>query len=111
MEYISADLMHVWCLGILQILEGNVMLDLFKRMNGVLTRLGQTVGDLLFFIKTSSKAIGLERPPINALTLEMFKGKGPNMKVNAAAGRYLLPVSIHLIKKSSSRETITKNWF
>ena len=91
LAFITADLMHVADLGVVQYLIACVLYELFIEMNGVMTRSAPTLADLLIMIRTASKSLKQDKLPLNALTMTMIKGNsGPKMKTKASDGRKLL---------------------
>ena len=92
-EYIDIDLMHCCCLGVVLYLCACVIYDLIVEMNVKLTSPGPQLAHILMLIKQASKAteLNLDRPPINALTMTMVKGKGaPKLKIKASEARGVL---------------------
>jgi hypothetical protein len=85
--------MHTADLGTSQYLAANVLLDLFHRFGGLVTRPDATCADLLLLINFHAKRLG-RAPPLGALTLTMFKPKGgpPVLRAKAAETRQLVLV-------------------
>ena len=100
-SYISIDFMHCSCLGIVQILLGNVLYEIFRKMNGVNANPKRTIADLLLLIHGASRQLGQADVPIHSLTLNMLKvnGKSPKLKTKAAEGRHLLPCVLFLLRQ------------
>eukprot|EP00959_Pyramimonas_sp_CCMP1952_P412068 8634739-Pyramimonas_sp.AAC.1 len=99
LESLALDLMHVADLGIVQILLGNVLFEMFKRQGGVVSRPGDGLAKLLTMIRIGSRNVPwLDGPPINNLTLGMIKpdGKAPSLRTKAADTRHMVAV-VHWI--------------
>ncbi len=85
--------MHASCLGYVQYLLGNILVDVFRRLGGVVNRAADTLAEIVSMIKAGAKALALERPPVNALTWSMLHSKsGPKLKTKATEGRHLATV-------------------
>ena len=73
LEYVSIDLMHCCDLGCAQFVLGNIMWELFRHIGGIRDKPDEHIADLILLIKQSSRHLGMAVPPINALTLTMFR--------------------------------------
>ena len=97
LKYLSIDLMHASCLGILQYLLGNVFFELSCSLGGNLTgdsdKTIHAMKMLMLQIRIAAKTLGIP-VPIQYLSFAMIKaqGKGPKMKLKAAEGRYMLQI-------------------
>ena len=115
LSFVSIDWMHVVDLGIAQYCLGNVLWELFQELGGVACRPAQTVGCLLTMIRTASRQVGMSTPPVNALTLSMFKvdSKPPKLKTKAAETRKLVSVLRfmleHFFPRSSEHDVMRFN--
>eukprot|EP00959_Pyramimonas_sp_CCMP1952_P044879 937504-Pyramimonas_sp.AAC.1 len=76
LPYIVCDVMHVCDLGITQYLNGNIVMELFRRIGGLRTRPDETLADIAGFVKMASKSLKYSKPPLNKLTLGMIQAKG-----------------------------------
>ena len=110
LEHVSLDLMHVGDLGILLVLFGNVFFELFQACGGLVTKPEAMMSDLLALIKSASKAIGQDRPPINAFKFSMLKdkAKAPVLKLKAAESRHMLPVLLYILENYFIQDTAHK---
>ena len=94
-EYVTIDLMQCGCLGVNLYLLGSIIWERFHLMKGLATKPGDTLNDILDYIKIAAKGIGHKRPPINDLVIGMLtsakKQPRPRIKLKAAESRYLLP--------------------
>lgn len=99
-HYCIGDLMHISCLGILQYLLGNILVELFKDLHGVYTNSQYACGQLENMMRLVAKDMGVD-PPFHTLTLPMFynvsKGK-PKLKLKAAEGRHFLPIAKKMLE-------------
>ena len=61
-EFISADLMHCVCLGIVQYMLGNILLELCfgEEMNGLITKPQEVLGDMMVMLRLASKQLKLK---------------------------------------------------
>ena len=91
--YVTADLMHAGDLGVLPIILGNVIWDIFKNLGGSLKNNTDALACIMNMIKIGAKRLKIE-PPINTLTMNMVKrsGKKPLLKTKAAESRHMLRV-------------------
>ena len=96
LSYIVLDLMHVCdLLGITQYLLGNILLECFFSMGGVLNKAKGTLSEIVVFVKLASKRLGYEKPPLNKLTMGMLKPEGsskPRLKLKASDSRLMVAV-------------------
>ena len=101
-SFISADRMHAADPGISQYLVGNVMFELYTFMGGTMqgTDANRAIlAQLLWMIRLASKSLRQLKPPINNLTLGMFKrpAKSPKMQAKAAECRHLVPCVLFIL--------------
>ncbi len=95
LSYIVLDLMHVCDLGITQYLLGNMLLECFFSMGGVLNKAKGALSEIVVFVKLASKRLGYEKPPLNKLTMGMLKPEGsskPRLKLQASDSRLMVAV-------------------
>ena len=108
-EFISADLMHCVCLGIVQYMLGNILLELCfgEEMNGLITKPQEVLGDMMVMLRLASKQLKLKKCPIGTLTLGMIRaeGKPPKLKTKAAEGRRLVPVLRWVLENLFKQDT------
>ena len=99
-SYIDYDLMHCSDLGILLVLEANILWEIFKDLGGTWDRPGNALAQLLLMIRLASKRLRMQ-PPINNLTMTMIRksGQPPKMALKAAEARHLLPVLCYIQEK------------
>ena len=92
-SYISADLMHVADLGLLGVVLGNVVYELFREMHGTNATRRSVCSELLRLMRVASNKLEIP-PPVNFLTFSMFKtdAKAPKFKLKAAEARRMLQV-------------------
>ena len=57
LDYITADLMHVSDLGVVQYVLGCTMFELFKEMGGLVSIPKPILADLMVMVKQASKTI------------------------------------------------------
>eukprot|EP00959_Pyramimonas_sp_CCMP1952_P471715 9498862-Pyramimonas_sp.AAC.1 len=84
-EFVVADVMHTVCLGIAQVLLGNIYWELFQSLNGVYKEPQVALGQLLAMIKLAARTIN-KTMPINQLTIGMIRGcetSAPRLKLKA----------------------------
>ena len=88
---ICLALMHIGCLGILKHLLGNILFELFVRLDGMVTDWGPGVGRVLTFVKMAAKRLEIESPVWDR-TLNMIKiqGKEPKFRTKATESRRML---------------------
>ena len=99
LDYIEPDWMHTVCLGVLQYLEGNVMLELWQKVK----RRGMTKTHveamLMNMITSTARVMGVDRP-FAKLVFTMIlpsKSKKPRMRLKAAEGRDFLPILTRML--------------
>ena len=99
MEFFHPDFMHCVCLGIVQMILGNIYFELFQSLGGVMTQPQAQLGHLLCCIRLAAKNLGVQ-PPIHGLTFSMIKrdGKSPKLRLKAAEGRYMVPITLRLLE-------------
>ena len=110
LSYIVPDWMHCCCLGICQVLLGNVLWECFKQVGGSMLNWRPAVGRLMHLIRTVSNDLGLEMP-VRYLTITMIRrgyGKKPCMRLKATETRRLLPVVTVMLSRFSPQETKKK---
>jgi hypothetical protein len=91
--------MHVVDLGVLHVLLGNIYYELFLEMGGTRKSSDIACGELLALMSWAAKQCGVA-PPVNKITLAMLKksGKPPKLKLKAAEGRHLVPLTLKILK-------------
>ena len=62
------------CLGVLQILSGDMVAELFWELGGVYSRVGRTCSKLMIMIEIAAKELGVEKP-ITGHVLEISSGE------------------------------------
>ena len=93
--YLIVDLMHCGCLGIVGILNANVLLELLYRMGGTIREPDAVLGALTRITKMAAR--NCTPPiqfPVNTITINMVKRQGidPKFRVKAAENRRMLAV-------------------
>ena len=93
--YLIVDLMHCGCLGIVGILNANVLLELLYRMGGTIREPDEVLGALTRITKMAAR--NCTPPiqfPVNTITINMVKRQGsdPKFRVKAAENRRMLAV-------------------
>ena len=98
MSYVTPDLMHAGDLGVLQVLLGNVLYELFKAMGGTYESPNGSLSNLMNMIRAASKKIDIECP-IAALSINMIRVMGgrPKLKTKAAESRHMLKVVAYIL--------------
>ena len=99
--YVTADLMHAGDLGILPIVLGNVLWNMFQKMGGTLKRPTQALANIMNMLKLACKEV-----PISDLTINMIRrpGKGPLLKTKAAESRHMLKAIAYLLQHPGLRQ-------
>ena len=99
--YVTADLMHAGDLGVLPIVLGNVLWNMFQKMGGTLKRPTQALANIMNMLKLACKEV-----PISDLTINMIKmvGKGPLLKTKAAESRHMLKAIAYLLQHPGLRQ-------
>ena len=98
-EHCRPDFMHTCCPGILQYLQGNVMWEPFVSQRGSCHKWQQACCILENIVRSAANSMKVQ-PPLNSLTLGMFRadaGLKPKRKSKAAEGRSFLPVLRHML--------------
>mgnify|MGYP000405946803 CR=1 FL=1 len=73
--------MHGADWGVLGFLLGSVLFEVFQEMGGLITRPDPILADMMFLLKLCSEAAGMDRCPLNTLTITMLRTKtGPKLK-------------------------------
>jgi len=87
------DWMHAGCLGVLQHVHGNVVLDLFHKLGGTVKSPTSACAKIMNMFKLGASSLNMD-PPFHDLRYTMFgrPNKSPKLKLKAAEARYLLPV-------------------
>jgi hypothetical protein len=75
LEFFHPDFMHCVCLGIVQLVLGNIYFELFESLGGVLNNPNDQIGQLLSCIRLAAKNLRV-KCPIWGLTLNMMKREG-----------------------------------
>ena len=90
---VCPDLMHCGDLGVLLVVIGNILWDLFVEMGGTFTVFRVAMGNLNQLIQLASTKLDI-RKPIGKLTLPMVrvKSKPPKLKSKAYESRKMLEV-------------------
>ena len=100
LERVSLDMMHITDLATNLYLLGNILMELFWEMGGTLASPGRALGELMTLIKSASKKVVQDRPPINALTMGMLQASSTHaakLKIKAAESRYMIPCIRHML--------------
>ena len=102
-EYVTADLMHCVCLGIVQYCLGNIIFEICfgKEMGGTIGKSGETLGEFMCLLRLASRNLDPAiQCPIGTLTLGMLRKKAgaPKLKTKAAEGRHLVPVLVWVLR-------------
>ena len=97
-EFIHLDWMHIVCLGVAQVVVGNILWELFLDMGGVISRPNVTLARLLVFLQASASEIG-EQCPFSKLFLGHLRpeDKKPTLRAKAANTRKMVPIVLHLL--------------
>ena len=99
LEWVKADWMHVFCLGILPICVGNCVLPLWERLGGSRKTPVPACSLLHNLIALAARDLGVPTP-FRFLTLGMFSPKPrskPRMRLKAAEARAFAPVLLHVM--------------
>ena len=97
-KWVEPDFMHCVCLGILQVLQGNICWELFKHFGGVISNHRDALAKLNALIKAVCHELGRD---VLQLTMGMVRSKmskAPKLKLKAAEGRRFLPVLVHILQ-------------
>ena len=101
LDFVQADLMHCVDLGMTQYFLANLLLEVFVFMNGLWTRPEEVLATIVLFVKTASKNLGMAKPAINRLTMNMIKAPKsttPKLKTKAAEGRHLVAALVFVLE-------------
>ena len=107
LDFISIDLMHTGNLGIDLYLIANVIWELIHEMGATAKTMGQTLADFMMMVKTASKVLKQDDPPVNTLTPGMLKqsGKSPKARLKAAESRRFLPCLKYILERYFNQDT------
>ena len=96
---IILDLMHMGDLGVVQMVLGNVLLELFFRMGGQVTRPEATIARMKAFMKEATDDLGCVQVSLSKLKLNAFYNKSKVcLKLKVVASRHLMPVVLRLLE-------------
>ena len=95
LDFVDADFMHTSDLGV----HANILFEMFLEMKGVISSPEETFADILVLIRTASKALRMEGPPINRIDYLMVRSKKHlKLKVKAAESRGLLKCLVFVLE-------------
>jgi len=99
LEFVHADFMHCVCLGVAQFVLGNILWELFLKVNGVQCSPDEAVSYLWVCIRLACKQLRMSIPVTN-LTFGMFKReqKAPKFMAKAAETRNMVPVVLKILE-------------
>ena len=112
LEYIQGDLMHASDLGLLPIMLGSVIWEVFiHHCHGTLKRPNEPLAYIMTLIKQASKALHRKSPPMNKITLKMVRVSSKAvilLKSKAAEARGMITcmhfVLEHFIPRATDRD-------
>ena len=99
LEFVLGDLMHMSCLGVLPLVLGNVLFEIFISMGGEITKPSAVLDALLVLLKIGARNSGVE-PPFTSLSMSMIRapGKSPKLRCKAAKCRATLKCVLFVLK-------------